>query len=257
MRMSLRDFGRMWAETIKNRMDQDYMTTIIITGEKGSGKSLIGHSICKAMQELYGHDLEAGFVPPLPITKLTKQEADRLASYLDENVLRNKNVQVVFFDEAIDVLYSKETMHKPYKKLIKILRKIRKKKKNFIFNVPHFSDIGTDIRKRDFNFWIHIPFKINKKWNLAVVLRGYDPAREFEFDIEHIYYQLEKYGPLGWFKNKYFLFARKVEYDPEIDKEYKRLFEKKEKELESWISEDNKKKKIILKKNTQNNHLAP
>ena len=222
---------------IKLRHDNNYNIEIIVDGAKGIGKSFYAYCVLESFYQLVDKNKEIikkSFIAPASIHILEEHSEFEFIKLQLEEALNDDNVHLIVFDEAGDYLYALDVMKKESKQFVKILRKIRKYQKSFIFIHPHIIELNKAVRSRSFNLWVH-GLKRTKNYSYFVVLRGMDPKIEFEYSFEHIRFALQRYGEEGWFKNKYFLYSFKFKFDHEKYNDYKKLFEEKQKEVENKI----------------------
>jgi len=219
------------------RHKNNYNIEIIVDGAKGVGKSFYVYCVLESFYQLVGKNKEIikkSFIAPAPINILEEHSEFDFIKVQIEEALNNDDVRLIVFDEAGDYLLSYDLMKKESKQFVKILRKIRKYQKSFIFIHPHISEINRAVRSRSFNLWVH-GLKRTKDYSYFVVLRGMNPKVEFEYSFDHIKYALFRYGEGGWFKNKYYLYSFKFKFDHEKYENYKNLFKEKQKEVENKI----------------------
>jgi|GEM_PF-5611934 len=226
-----------FAYLIKRTFSEDWNLEIVIDGNKGVGKSYLGFKILETFtyldsKEKYSQDIiKKSFIVPLPVTSLSDKEEINLIVEQIKEALEDDNIKLIVFDEAGDLLFTYDRMTKEAKLLVKILRKVRKYKKSFIFIHPHIFELNPNIKYRSFSLWIHGLYRVYNKYSRFVVLRGIDYKKEFVYSLDHIKHALDVYNIQGWFKNKYYLFSFNFNYNPDDYSNYKELLREKQQEL--------------------------
>jgi len=146
------------AYLIKLRHDNDYNMEIVVDGPRGVGKSFYSYSVLEKFYRLIRKDIDTlkkSFIAPAPINIIEERNEFEFIKCQIEEALNDDNVHLIVFDEAGDYLFAYDVMKKESKQFVKILRKIRKYQKSFIFVLPHISELNKAIRERSFNMWIH------------------------------------------------------------------------------------------------------
>ncbi len=155
---------RKWfARQIRKRLRNQKDAIIVITGERGSGKSMLSLQLGKDINPNFKIDEHVLFDPKL--------------EQLHELVFKEKPQSVFVVDEAIRLAHSRQAMTARNIQIVEMVALIRYKTNCIIWNIPLFSSLDSALRNMT-TFWVHVVAR-----GRAVIFKG-DPD-PFSFDPYH------------------------------------------------------------------------
>lgn len=151
---------------LERRMRKDKDCVIIITGEKGEGKSTLEYHIC--------------VVDP-NFTFARNYIFDGKTSSVSTRFKKNVKFSRFGLDEAVQSLYKMDYFSNDQNKLIKTLTRARKYNQMLVLCIPDITEVRGSVRKSHVNVWIHVV----ERGRALVFIRDKMPMVEDPWHFKH------------------------------------------------------------------------
>lgn len=151
---------------LDRRLRRDKDVVVIVTGEKGEGKSTVEYHLCV---------FDPNFTFP------RNYIFDAKPSSVSTRFKKNVKFSRFGMDEAVQSLYKMDYFSNDQNKLIKLLTRARKYNQMLVLCIPDITEVRTSVRKAHVNVWIHVV----ERGRAMVFIRDKMPMVEDPWHFKH------------------------------------------------------------------------